>query len=259
MEVVNVKKEPKEIVNINPVTKEPVKKKCFIVGFAPSFVLVPWTDPDAEIWALNEFYKVVEINKIKDAAFDRWFEIHNPNSPSKNVPEHREWLKKCPAPIYMQKVDPEFPMAIEYPIEAITQIFDSKYFTNSISYMVALAILEKFEEIHIYGVDMACDSEYQAQRPSCEYWIGLAKGMGIKVFIPDTSDLLKSGGMYGYETDNQMRVKMKNRSKELDERIKAMTAEANKLRQGIANFEANINAALGAKEDIKFWLKNWLY
>lgn len=38
---------------------------------------------------------------------------------------------------------------------------------------------------------MAADDEYGYQRPNCEYLIGLARGRGIKVVIPDESPLCK--------------------------------------------------------------------
>ena len=50
----------------------------------------------------------------------------------------------------------------------------------------------------MYGVDMAQDTllaaEYSEQRPSCEYFIGLAEGAGIRVDIPGGSDLLGGAG-----------------------------------------------------------------
>jgi hypothetical protein len=77
------------------------------------------------------------------------------------------------------------------------------YFTNSISFMLALAIDEGYHTIQVYGVDMAQESEYNFQRPSCEYFLGIAKGRGIEIFLPKTSDLLKVRWMYGYEDEIQ--------------------------------------------------------
>jgi len=54
-------------------------------------------------------------------------------------------------------------------------------------------------EIIVYGVDMAVGTEYAHQRPSCEYFLGLAAGLGIKVTIPDEADPLKTRFMYGFE------------------------------------------------------------
>jgi hypothetical protein len=75
------------------------------------------------------------------------------------------------------------------------------YFTNTISYMIALAIYEEFEVIEIYGVDMAVGTEYNEQRPSCEYYIGIAKGRGIDIKLPAACDLMKARHIYGFEND----------------------------------------------------------
>jgi hypothetical protein len=77
------------------------------------------------------------------------------------------------------------------------------YFTNSISYMLAMAIDEGYQVIHVYGVDMAQDTEYGTQRPSCEFFLGVAVGRGIQIYVPKTSDLLKVRWMYGYEDEIQ--------------------------------------------------------
>jgi hypothetical protein len=239
--------------------KEVVKKnKCFIVGFASSWKQTPWNDEDAEIWCCNEFYKLLEKEK-NDVVVDRWFEMHNPDSPSKNNPEHRKFLQECPIPLYMQQKSPEFPNSVEYPIKEIIRKLNSTYFTNQISYMIALAIYEGFKEIHVYGVDMATDSEYQSQRPSCEFWLGLARGLGIKTYLPADSDLLKCNGLYAYDTDNAMRVKMKSRIKELKDKRKPYIQEIQKAHQAIKECEAIVNQLNGAIEDCQYFMKTWQY
>lgn len=245
----------KEIQEIRAI--EVSHKKVAIVGFAPSWNLAPFENEEFEIWGLNELYKLFE--KHPHGRAERWFEIHNPNSPSKAIPEHIDWLSKCPIPLYMQKVEERFPMAQELPLKEMIEHFGSGYLTNSISYMIAFAIYEGFREIHVYGVDMAQDSEYQTQRPSCEYWLGRAEGMGIKTYIPPTSDLLKCAGLYGYETDNQMRVKMKARIKELKDRQKGYQQEINKLNANIVQLNGAVQQIGGAIDDCNFWLKNWSY
>ena len=70
--------------------------------------------------------------------------------------------------------------------------------------------------------------EYAAQRPSCEYFLGIAVGRGIKVTIPTTSDLLAARGLYGFDTDSgQFREKWRNRTAELQQRLTNKEAQAN--------------------------------
>lgn len=185
------------------------KDKVCIVGCADSKTITPFGRDDMEFWGVNNLYGV----NLPGAHWDRWFEIHNievgPDGKFRRredlefrgqpVDEYLKGLAKLDCPvIYMQKHWEEVPNSIEYPLGPVTALF-GRYFTNSISYQIALAILMGYEEIHVYGVDMAVGSEYAHQRPSCEFFLGWAMGRGIKVFIPDEADLLKSRFMYGFE------------------------------------------------------------
>jgi hypothetical protein len=93
----------------------------------------------------------------------------------------------------------DFPQSVTYPIDTLVSQFGRDYFHSTVDYMLALAIFEGFEEIGVWGVDMAHDSEYEHQRPSGSYWLGQAEGRGIKVTIPGESSLLRKMHRYGYE------------------------------------------------------------
>ena len=49
----------------------------------------------------------------------------------------------------------------------------------------------------------------------CEYLIGLAVGLGIKVYIPLNSDLMRVGFQYGYDDPTEMSIKIKQKNVEL--------------------------------------------
>jgi hypothetical protein len=182
-----------------PLGPEEKRKKVAIVGFAGTWNKTPFNDPDFEIWGLNEAYFFMPLAH-------RWFEIHSRKDfecASYRNPRHLEWLQKCNIPIYMQKKFADIPCSIEFPIKKLSTKY-RRYWTNSISFMIAMAIEEKFKEIHIYGVNMAQNGEYEKERPSVEYWIGVAEGQGRKVYIPWESDLCKSERDYGYEEVSPM-------------------------------------------------------
>ena len=192
-------------------------KKVAIVGYSLSRSLAPFGDESFEIWGLNDLYKHIP-------RYDRWFQFHTANEVERTHIENPEvrdsWethvgvLKAMSCPVYMQTEHPEMPHSVKYPLDEILEHFggcfvdpdDAKYFNNSISYMIALAIYEGFDEIHVYGVDMSTlmeDGEYAHQRPSCEFWLGMAAGKGIKLYIPKEADLLKTRFLYGYEDEKQ--------------------------------------------------------
>jgi hypothetical protein len=120
----------------------------------------------------------------------------------------------------MQSAAPEVSPAITaYPLAAVLERFPAGYFTNTIAYMIGLAIALGAEEIGIYGVDMALGSEYGHQRPSCEYLIGLARGMGIRVHVPATCDLLKTPYLYAFGQADAWTVRMEAKRRELVARM----------------------------------------
>lgn len=233
------------------------KSKVYIVGFAPSWAETKWDDKDAEIWCLNEFYKIGKT--VPNFRADRWFEIHDRNSKSKATPEHQQFLRTCPCPVYMWKKYEDIPNSVRFPKDEIVQFFEEKgysgarYFTNSISWFIALAIYEGFKEISVTGVDMATDSEYGWQRPSCEYWLGVCDGLGIKLHIPASSDLLKCTQLYGFESNNQNRAWMKTQIGELSKRSHQF-AQQQAQAQGAAHqaeiAQAEIRGAKQAYQEI---------
>lgn len=233
------------------------KSKVYIVGFAPSWAETNWQDPDAEIWCLNEFYKVGKT--VPGFKADRWFEIHDRNSKSKATPEHQQFLQTCPCPVYMWKKYNDIPNSVRFPKDEIITFFEergfkgARYFTNSISWFIAFAIYEGFKEISVTGVDLATDQEYGWQRPSCEYWIGVAEGMGIKINIPSSSDLLKCTQLYGFESSNKNRNWIKAQVGELSKRSQHFAQQQAQAQQAAHQAEiaqAEIRGAKSAYQEI---------
>lgn len=258
---------------------EKKRKKVAILGFTGTRKIAPYHDPEFEVWGLNDLYRFKAADDVQ--RWDRWFEIHTPkcidemaavqlaaNAGRKEFPAASEhfttlasWGKDVP--VYMVQKFKEVPNSVVYPLEEIFAEFKPyflredrvRYFTNSISYMIALAIYEKFEEIHIYGVDMATsgvDNEYAKQRPSCEFWLGVAVGRGIKIEIPDESDLLKTRFMYGFEDDKKHAFEVK-----VETILKDVTArkdQATQQKQQWANHELQYT---GAQQAIKEILTAW--
>lgn len=256
------------------------KKRLAIVGFAPTRDLAPYTDPSWEIWGLNDLHRAIP-------RYTRWFDIHTEqnietdyiagrtsNAQRKtNIPETAleqlgiSGLSKLKVPVYMQEVNPKVPMSLKYPLKEMLDFWKGRgltgatYFTNSISYMIAFALYEgavlghQWDDIHIYGVDMAVGDEYIAQRPSCEYWIGIAEGMGVKVYIPDASDLCKTTFLYAWEEVAQKAFenKMKKIRDDAAMRKQAFESQKAELDRLIHHCEAQI----GTVSDLsRVWSNN---
>lgn len=177
---------------------QPARKKVAIIGFATNTLhLVPWQDPEWELWGLNQ-----GAMNFKRRA-DRWFEMHQPEfTEDVRDPEYLKWLREgVGCPVYMVQPRPDIPWSVRFPIETAIQLAGRDYFTSSIAYMIAMAILEGFQEIAIFGVNLAIGGEYFYQKPNAEWWIGMAEGRGISVYVPQASSLLKQHARYGYSLE----------------------------------------------------------
>jgi len=176
---------------------EPRRRKVAIVGFATNTLhLVPWFDPEWELWSLNQGHMHFQRRS------DRHFEMHMPEyTEDVRDPAYMTFLRGCPVPIYMIDQRPDIPTSVRFPIEAALQLAGRDYFTSSIAYMMAIALMDGFEEIALYGINLAIGDEYFHQKACAEWWIGLAEGKGVKVYVPRASSLLKQWNRYGYHPE----------------------------------------------------------
>lgn len=204
-----------------------------MLGFAETRVEAPFADQTWEIWGCNNVFAYVP-------RVDVTFELHKLlNLGNRRHAEYFDWMAKgCPSgprpttPIFMIEPRPEWPTSQRFPFEKIQAIFQeahgTDYWTSSIAWMLASAIHELTVEVTVtdesggerklriaapgaelslYGINMSADSEYASQRPAVEYYLGIARGMGIPVFIPPVSDLCKSSAVYGLGTTAPLAIK----------------------------------------------------
>lgn len=215
-----------------PVEKPPLK--IAILGTAPSSLqMAPFGDESWQIWGLS-----VEPHKLP--RWDVWTEIHDLKRKRALHPGYYEYLGKSDKLVWLHQEDAAIPNGKAFPRQQVIDRFARymtggpdgfAYITNTISWLIGIAIIQIEAnggdgEIGLWGVDMAVGgdltqrkNEYSHQRPSCEWMIGIAQGLGIKVHIPVESDLLKTRAMYGFDTDdNPMWGKVWARKREIEER-----------------------------------------
>jgi hypothetical protein len=206
--------EAHELAPVDPETaaklkeKRKGKKTVALVGMAvTTCALAPFEDEDVEIWALNEMHAWSWLKRA-----DRWFQIHATDSwkrdlAKRNVHGHREWLMENPLdiPIYMQYWNEDVPNVVAYPLREVSEMaFKNirrgddkiKYFTSTFAYMMGIALLDGFERIELYGFEMSANDEYIEQKGCAEFWMGLAAGMGVEIYMPENCILLWSN-LYG--------------------------------------------------------------
>jgi hypothetical protein len=229
-----------------PQNQDPRKRwrdKVAIVGFTASRNLAPWNDPEYEIWGMNALFLHPEVKRAS-----RWFDLHRFDTIDTR---RKEWYQKqFSGPIYLQEKEATVKSSIAFPKDEVEKYFNDDYFTSSVAWILALAIKLGYKEIHMYGIDMSAEHEYFGQRPCVEYWMGIAKGRGIKTYVPPVSDLTAATHQYGYGSDGGFRGRMKQRIKEINGRIAA-------LDQQIGNMMAMKNKLVGARENSEWVYNNW--
>lgn len=173
--------------------------KVAIIGCGVSRDLAPWGDPSWCFWALNEIYQ---------PRLDRHFELHPQDAQSD---EDLRWLAKCQTPCYV--LDPgewhgAVPYPVRYPLERVLDVTRGRrYFTCTFAYQVALAVADGVREIGLWGLDLAQGTlrERLVELPCVEYWVGLAEGCGVTVIVPETTALVRSPLLYGYDYRAEIR------------------------------------------------------
>lgn len=198
-------------------------KKICIVGTADTIYNIPYDTH--EIWLVGTATK---LNHIKKA--DRIFEIHE-RWRVEDLIKNGHMYTRFQCPIYVRdcnEYDGLFPHIKYFPGKEIMETFNDDYFTNSIAWMIAWAILEKVDEITIVGVHLDNAQEYTHERPCVEYWLGRAKERGINVVIPKDSYICHKHFLYGYDEVPSTWEKIASKRKLTERMIKEAIAGYNK-------------------------------
>ena len=157
-----------------------------IVGGARSRVRAPYGDGTWEIWAFSSL-------RLETPRITRWFEMHALEdlqsqlvaaTPKRySFEEYMRFLRGLECPVYMQRAHPDIPRSVEYPLQLALQEF-GRCFTSTASYLLALAILERFDTIGVWGVHLTEKTVYARQRPGVENLLAAARERGVEVYLP---------------------------------------------------------------------------
>lgn len=130
---------------------------------------------------------------------DQWFELHTPIADETRAYPYLRTVENMPF-VWMrdQQSIGLFPGAHPYPEKEMFHVFGPFFFTSSIAYMLAKAIMDcehsGIKQIGIWGVMQASKTEYAYQRPGIQYFIWQAAVRGIKVYAPRESRLFDPPG-----------------------------------------------------------------
>jgi hypothetical protein len=225
-----VKELQQEFSQLHPKRRDRV---C-VLGFTATKELAPFGDTSVEMWGCNELYAHVP-------RLDVLFELHSrkewgEDCGSNYKMEHIKKLRELPIPIYMAEKYPDIPNSFAYPWEGIFNAFyKGRYLTNTIAEMIALAIFMEYKEIGVYGIEMAHHTEFPTQRPSVEYWLGIAEGMrrlqGWPVIVlPRQCQLLSSHYVYGKDNEDKWVQELEQHQIHYQSEVNKYSAEEQKNR-----------------------------
>src|SRR3990167_4971493 len=182
------------------------KDKFQIMGTGDGWNLAPLKS-DAIIYCLNDYIKFERYGIKPDVLFIMDVLDEKPLIVSgiDNLGEVINRINQMGVPLIAPYKYAEIPLSQAFPIKECIKEFGLPYLNNTISYMIAHALLSGAKEIDIYGVNQASSGEYFYEKASVEYWLGIANGRGVKITINGAkSELLSNkarmGGniLYGY-------------------------------------------------------------
>lgn len=109
-----------------------------------------------------------------------------------------ERLNDYGVPVYLREEHVHVPLSRRLPREEIYEKLGERP-QSTIGFMISHAIMEN-RDFGLFGVHMRSEEdEYRYQRANCRYLIGLARGLGLKVFVPPDSGLHDGRSEYGYD------------------------------------------------------------
>lgn len=185
-----------------------------ILGCGPTLVDCPYDGTEIEIWSVNGGYTIDGIKRIS-----KLFMTDMESEVDMTWYDFPIIAAKCDTlvlPERFARMD-ELGLPIEiYPIEDILSFHKSRFYSNSICFMIAQAIMETttiqepgdprphpidgWGRILMYGIDLMTSSTYVHEKGGVEHWCGRAEALGIEVVHPRGSATGKTfnGLMYGY-------------------------------------------------------------
>lgn len=218
-----------------------------LIGSAPSSLhLAPFEDKSWTIWACSP--GAAPALKRCDA----FFELHRREIGKPWFHDaYMKFLKEFQGELFVAEPWPEFPKATVLPKDGLMEKFGPYFFTSSLSWMFASAIIAGATEIGLWGVDMSAQEEWAFQRSGCHFFIWEARRRGITVRIPPESDLWMPPPLYGFQEINPHHVKLMRRREELLSRLQDAQNRINAATQ-------EYHFLQGALDDNEYHLKTWV-
>jgi hypothetical protein len=191
-----------------------VKSVAIVGGAEATAAFAPFNEPGWDIWGLAWHTSALTRTSML-------FDIHHPNFKGEapyrlhyNSHRNQRYIDKVNASGVPIMCDPlaleTFTNGIPYPLDKVRRLLPQRDFLEcTVSYMIAYAILQRYERIGLWGCHFTGKDEYQYQLPSVTWLLGYAEAAGIEIVIGPGGPLLASGynaGRYGVDHDTRPRT-----------------------------------------------------
>ena len=182
-------------------------KTVRIYGAARNVREAPVRRPEehnVEVWLSNSTTTTLLRCPRAINEWNRWFNLHSKQHILGTYPSAYTYYqtKADGRPIYLLKAQPDVPTSAAFPFKTIQSAFattkgPNRYFTCSVCWLIAFAILEGFQRIELWGFelrDTKPGSAFAWERPCVAYWIQMAQSRGVDVFYQDAITKLYEAG-----------------------------------------------------------------
>lgn len=157
-----------------------------------------------EVWTINAMGGILDCDKIfmMDGAS---YLLNETKGTHDDCSGYEGWMRNTRVPIITAFPEIDIcPTAVAYPLEKVLRDIKYPYFNTTVAYALAMAIVEKYEEISFFGCDYTYADRHVAEsgRGCVEFLIGIAVSRGIKVNVAESSSLLDANAkeqFYGYD------------------------------------------------------------
>lgn len=154
--------------------------KVILIGGAGTSVPVPEVVPGVERWGINEL-RFMAGGVKRFAHCTRWFDLHHKPHIVGRKRNAWGWYRSLDIPLYLWQTYEDLPTSRVYPLKDVQREFGgTRLFTSSLDYLLAYALLLRFDEIELYAYRMGHPS-YRHQVGSGRWWLKQCEVRGVKV------------------------------------------------------------------------------
>lgn len=137
-----------------------------------------------EVWVVNSGTQVFKA--------DKYWLMDDMRTMANRYPAWMKTLETMATPIVTCRAYPEYPSAVEYPLDAVVNCIKDDFFTSTVAYAIGYAILTGVKDLYIFGCDFSYPGSL-ANEPGAEsvsYMLGIARERGVNFKLPMSSTLL---------------------------------------------------------------------